>query len=102
MLPGGMLPKGVTVSTVCVNLNNDYVMSVGKVSGCCVKQNSQRQCSVEHDGRVIQQRHCITRSRHKLLAAKALSATCSNVGIVKLSIVQDIIRRMRTWHYTDQ
>ena len=87
---------------VCVNLNKDHVMSVGKVSGCCAKQNSQRQCSVDHDGRVIQQRHCITRSRHKLLAAKALSATCSNVGIVKLSIVQDIIRRMRTWHYTDQ
>ena len=100
MLPGGMLPKGVTVSTVCVNLNNDYVMSVGKVSGCCVKQNSQRQCSVEHDGRVIQQRHCIIRSCHKLQAAKALPVTCSNIGIIKLSIVQDIIWRMQTRHYT--
>ena len=100
MLPGGMLPKGVTVSTVCVNLNNDYVMSVGKVSGCCVKQNSQRQCSVEHDGRVIQQRHCIIRSCHKLQAAKALPVTCSNIGIIKVSIVQDIICRMRTRHYT--
>ena len=58
MLPGGMLPKGVTVSTVCVNLNNDYVMSVGKVSRYCAKQNSQRQCSVEHDGCLMQQRQC--------------------------------------------
>ena len=75
---------------VCVNLNKDHVMSVGKVSGCCAKQNSQRQCSVEHDGRLMQQRQCIMRSCHKLQAAKAVSVTCSNIGIIKLLTVQNI------------
>ena len=56
---------------------------LGKVSRYCAKQNSQRQCSVEHDGRLIQQRQCIMRSCHKLQAAKAVMVTCSNIGIIK-------------------
>ena len=82
-------------------LNNDYAMSVGKVSGCCVKQNSKRQCSVEHDGRIIQQRHCIIRSCHKLLAAKALSVTCSNVGIIKSVYCARYHLEDANWYHTD-